>query len=179
MEEIKLLCCSYCGTVPSFTQINLKAFHTDKRYILVCEKCGAFLCDKKTQKEAINFYKELGTKTPAPLVALDIAWPPAINQGTIVAGLNNGRECDAYIEGFNRALRQCKETVARSTPPLTLPSRERIEFIIEGPILDICNFCMNLEHLPTEENTLEGKSMIKNLSQSILDELKKINQREG
>jgi len=29
-----------------------------------------------------------------------------IEEGTIVSGLMNGRECDAYIEGHNRAVRK-------------------------------------------------------------------------
>ena len=32
--------------------------------------------------------------------------PPIISEGTIVSGLNNGRECDAYIEGFNTAIKR-------------------------------------------------------------------------
>ena len=118
-----------------------------------CMEC--FLCGYKPP--------QLFEPLHAPLVALDIEWPPTIEQGTIVAGLSNGRECDAYIEGFNRCLRQCKKAVSKSKQPLTLPSRERIEIILIK-----WRKRWGMEPLPKEKTD--------DLIDAMIDELKKINQ---
>ena len=80
--------------------------------------CKIFnLCDKKITEEMLNslsneFTDRLLRRFGLPKFTFEefkSLISPKIESGTIVSGLNNGRECDAYIFGFNSAIRQMRE----------------------------------------------------------------------